>query len=310
MRNPTLAALPLCKLCKTGWPWTEESPQLPDKMDDGSPWPRISIVTPSYNQAEFIEETIRSVLLQGYPDMEYIIIDGGSTDGSIEIIKKYEPWLTYWISEQDRGQSHAINKGFKKASAQIYAFINSDDYYLPGALGSVAKNFNSNVGLWVGTTLQVGVDGVLRGERIAPSLDFDDVADWQKNWFRQPGCFFSNSVFEKVGGINEQLEYALDFDLWLSILLETNAKLIDDRLAVARNHPMMKTQNKGGRGFAEDQIVQIRHGMEHLAIREIDHLYQQVKSYENQFRLFISMTKFVRRSKDFILNKMRVKGWK
>jgi len=119
MRCPRLKDLPSPPHGKKGWPWTEETPPLPDTMPDGRPWPRISIVTPSYNQAEFIEETIRSVLLQGYPDIEYIIIDGGSTDGSVKIIKKYEPWLTYWVSEPDRGQSHAINKGMKRATGEI-----------------------------------------------------------------------------------------------------------------------------------------------------------------------------------------------
>ena len=106
----TLQDLPTPPEDKTGWPWTEQTEVFPDKMPDGSDWPRISIVTPSYNQGQFIEETIRSILLQGYPNLEYIIIDGGSNDNSVEIIKKYEHYLSYWISESDRGQSHAINK--------------------------------------------------------------------------------------------------------------------------------------------------------------------------------------------------------
>src|SRR5437763_13110939 len=105
MRCPTLKELPSPRGNRTGWPWMQEIQQLPERMADGKPWPKISIVTPSFNQGEFIEETIRSVLLQGYLNLEYIIIDGESTDSSVEVIKKYEPWLTYWVSEKDNGQA-------------------------------------------------------------------------------------------------------------------------------------------------------------------------------------------------------------
>src|SRR5436190_18724174 len=126
MRTPRLSEIPPPPPGKTGWPWNEETPP-PEIMPDDRALPRVSIITPSFNQGRFIEETIRSVLLQGYPNLEYIIIDGGSTDDSLEIIRKYDPWITLWVSEKDRGQSHAINKGLSKATGEILCWLNSDD---------------------------------------------------------------------------------------------------------------------------------------------------------------------------------------
>lgn len=159
---PQLAALPPPpeEVPYGFWPWQAEGevpglvkacgqkppeprPRHPDtpipRYSDTSFLPRITIVTPSYNQGEYLEATIRSVLEQEYPNLEYILIDGGSTDGSVEIIRKYEKWIDYWVSEPDRGQSHAINKGFERATGDIGNWLNSDDYYLPGALWAVAE---------------------------------------------------------------------------------------------------------------------------------------------------------------------------
>ena len=112
---------------KAGWPWADETPCLPDTMPDGSPWPRVSIVTPSYNQGQFIEETIRSVLLQGYPSLEYIVMDGGSTDGAEDIIRKYEPWLSYVHIGPDGGQAAAIADGFLQAMLSVMADMDATD---------------------------------------------------------------------------------------------------------------------------------------------------------------------------------------
>src|SRR5665811_68289 len=127
VRLPSLRNLPHPRSTKIGWPWTVEPQSLPAIRPDGSSWPPITIITPSYNQGQFIEETIRSVLLQGYPNLEYVIIDGGSSDGSLEVIQKYSPWLAHWVSEPDGGQSQAINKGFARAHGEVIAWLNSDD---------------------------------------------------------------------------------------------------------------------------------------------------------------------------------------
>ncbi|WP_461485736.1 glycosyltransferase family 2 protein, partial [Pedobacter sp.] len=121
--------------------WPYSNPVDPEIYKGRTDWPKISIVTPSYNQGQYIEETILSILNQNYPNLEYIIIDGGSTDHTVEIIKKYEDRITYWVSEKDNGQSHAINKGFEKATGEIFAYLNSDDCYYPNTFWEIANTY-------------------------------------------------------------------------------------------------------------------------------------------------------------------------
>jgi len=222
----TLQDLPTALEGKTGWPWTEQSEPLPDKMPDGSAWSRISIVTPSYNQGQFIEETIRSVLLQGYPNLEYIIIDGGSTDNSIEIIKKYEQHLTYWISESDRGQSHAINKGWGKCTGDYLAWVNSDDCYLPNVLNYLTKiSLSNNPDFVYGSSYYLGntieekqiIEGKgIRDFKLKNLLKFFYSVDYI---IPSQSVFIQKSMLERIGLLNEDLHYCMDLDLFTRILL-------------------------------------------------------------------------------------------
>lgn len=215
MRCPTLSELPPPPPGKTGWPWTEEGLKLPDTMPNGSAWPRVSVVTPSYNQGQFIEETIRSVLLQGYPDLEYIIIDGGSTDGSVDIIRKYEHQLAYWVSESDKGQSDAINKGWCHSRSDIIAWLNSDDTYMPGTLHRVSSAFITcpNVCMVYGSCNLTDEKGHIT--RNVPAREFDLNTLLLGNFIPQLTVFLRRHVIEKVGLLDTSLHYTMDYDLWL-----------------------------------------------------------------------------------------------
>jgi len=278
MRCPTLRELPAPAKHKTGWPWTEEGERLPDKMPDGRPWPKVNIVTPSYNQGQFIEETIRSVLLQGYPNLEYIIIDGGSTDNSVEIIKKYSPWLTYWVSEPDRGQSHAINKGFTKATGEIYAWLNSDDLLLPCAIRHVVDAWQENPSAvaWVGSCYCIAPDGQILSTVIPRKLDRDSLADW---WFQgrfyQPSCFFAAQACIKVGSLDENLYFALDLDLWLKLSSVGDFVAIPEFISAAILHKDAKTQAQRIGMHAETIAVQIKHGYREAAIKRLVFLVER-----------------------------------
>ncbi len=251
MRCPTLKELSPPPPNKTGWPWTEESPQLPDTMPDGSLWPRISIVTPSLNQGQFIEETIRSVLLQGYPNLEHIIIDGGSKDGSVEIIKKYEKWLVYWITEPDNGQSHAINKGLLKSTGIIFAWINSDDIYLNGTLKIVGQQHRANQNSIIAGDV-VNFDNHTGEEYIfhQKNITLEYVIKFWKVWvertqefasWHQPGLFFPANLIKEIGLLDETLLYSLDYDILCNLLTYCKVKYTSNILSKFRIHKDSKS---------------------------------------------------------------------
>ena len=251
MRCPTLSKLPDPPSGKTGWPWTEETQQLLKTKPNGQPWPRISIVTPSYNQGVFIEETIRSVLLQGYPDLEFIVMDGGSTDATIDLIKKYEPWLAYWISAKDRGQSDAINRGIERATGDIVAWINSDDMYLENALAHVGRAWQSNQTHWLAGKRKVGETlSSPATETLSPSAIrnyYDAASFWLVKErgllnFSQPEVFVSRYAWRTVGGLFEPLVYAMDYHLWCKLAANGfKPQPLDEELAFFRLQPNQKT---------------------------------------------------------------------
>ena len=247
MRCPTLKELPLPPSAKTGWPWTEGSPQLPDSMSDGLPWPKISIVTPSFNQGQFIEETIRSVLLQGYPDLEYFIIDGGSKDDSVDIIKKYEQWLAYWVSEPDRGQSHAINKGFARASGEIYAYLNSDDLYEPGCCHIVSQHFIKvcKPNLIIGKCIFFNKIGT---KSISNPVWPDELEEFLyplSLTFGQPSAFWSSNLYRFLVSFDETLNFCLDLDFFLRAGLKgIQPEMIPNILSRFRNYGDHKSRSQ------------------------------------------------------------------
>ena len=205
-----LADLPPPPAGKTGWPWTVETVS-DSARSDSRRWPKISLVTPSFNQGSFIEETIRSILLQGYPNLEYIVMDGGSTDETVEIIRKYEPWISFWVSAPDGGQVDALNRAFPKTTGEILNWVNSDDLLLPGALFTVAELFGLNAGI-----------DMVSGARLQRSVGTGTEqvwAPWLNQWpmiflgfplYPQECTFFSRKLWLAVGKFDENLDYAFD----------------------------------------------------------------------------------------------------
>jgi glycosyltransferase involved in cell wall biosynthesis len=212
-------------------------------------------VTPNYNGARYLEETIRSVLCQGYPNLEFLIIDGGSSDGSVDIIRKYEQRLTYWVSERDRGQSAAINKGFTRCTGEIVNWLCSDDILLPGALVRVAEVFLNNpesdvVAGQGRVTYTQGNHPVVIGGCTADTVALIPI----KNSVYQPACFYRRKLLVRTPPIDESYHYAMDFELWAYFHSQhARWRVVGDLLCQTR----VTGQNKcsiGGMAITEEMI--------------------------------------------------------
>jgi glycosyltransferase involved in cell wall biosynthesis len=220
--------------------------------------PLVTVVTPSYNMAGFLEQTIQSVLRQDYPHLEYIVMDGGSKDGTLDILRRYESRLSY-VSEPDGGQADAVNRGFARARGDIFAFLNADDTYLPGAVSSAVRHLadNPSVGVVYGEAYYIDEDGE-RLERY-PTRPFDASLLKRNCFICQPSTFMRRDVFEGVGGMNPDLHFALDYDLWIRIAQLTSMLKVDDYLANSRLHRDNKTLGQRGKIYREIMAVAASH---------------------------------------------------
>jgi glycosyltransferase involved in cell wall biosynthesis len=215
--------------------------------------PKLTVITPSFNQGAFIERTIRSVLDQGYPNLEYVIVDGGSTDETTEIIRRYEDRLAWWVSEPDDGQSHAINKGLAHTDGEIVAYLNSDDYFLPGAFETVVAGLGSSRRNWLaGGALDVEEGDPPKRLRVWRPKPPSYCEGWPagRHWWMlvpwhvpQPSSFWRRELFERFGSFRPDMHYAFDAEFMLRLAYEGELPelLPNDFLAVRSVHPEQKT---------------------------------------------------------------------
>ncbi len=243
------------------WPWVvPQGAPLPPTMPDGSPWPKITIVTPTYNQGHFIEETILSVIHQGYPNLEHILMDGKSTDDTMEVVDRYRDHFSVIVSEKDKGQSDAINQGFERATGDILTWLNSDDMLAPGTLAAAAIAFKTSGADFINGMAQVFREGKLVHQCITSCGDgpmpLMDMLDLENCWLTgqfwwQPDCFFTRDLWERAGShVRVDWYYSMDYELWLR-MAQAGAKVhsIGRPIVWFRTHDDQKTSEGEGSGF-------------------------------------------------------------
>ena len=263
-------------------------------------FPKISVITPSYNQAQYIEATINSVLRQSYPTLEYLVVDGGSTDGALDILRRYEGHLD-WLSEPDEGQAQAINKGFKRSTGEIITWLNSDDLQLPGALHRVAKFFEQHPDVTVvyGDYHLINSRGKVVLQKQEILFDYN-ILLYGLDYISQPTTFFRRCIFDQVGYLDENLHFGLDWEYWLRIASRGGQFVhIPYYLAATRWHTEAKTLVAPPQMYAEHQAIRERYWQKH---RFKSAQLQQLYSYglNKVYRLKRQLIKILtRRTLDF-----------
>lgn len=229
-----LGELPVPRPGQTGWPWTEET--NPSIYESEVNWPKLTIVSPSFQQGQFLEQTIRSVLVQNYPNLEYVVIDGGSTDESTKILEQYSPWISYWQSKPDAGQGQAINMGFSLATGEFRAWINSDDYYLKNVFHTVITAALRKRAQFIYGYLLNHYVNEKRFElvKVPPFIDYFIKIPA----LMQPSTFWVAAIHQPIW---EELHCSLDFELWLRMVKGKRKLLIKEALSVANVHEDAKT---------------------------------------------------------------------
>lgn len=264
-----------------GWPspLSLQKPPLPPNNvnGDSSPGLKISIVIPTLNQGNTIEDTIFSIINQNYPFYEIIVMDGGSNDATLDVLSRYRPYLAHVSSAPDKGQSQAINRGFQQATGDIFAWLNSDDYYLPGALAKVAETFSDP-----SVEFLVGAGDVISLEhkflRFIPEriLNREALLDWKNDrWIMQQCCFWTSALWQRVGGVDESLGLLMDYDLWFKFSSSCHPIALDQKLGIMRYYPEAKTVKFRSKTNQELAYVYAKHGL-------LDELKELVASLAEQ----------------------------
>jgi glycosyltransferase involved in cell wall biosynthesis len=250
-----------------GWPSPlslQDAPLPLSKIrGDTSSCLKISIVIPTLNQGDTIEDTICSIINQNYTNYEIIVMDGGSNDTTLDILNRYRPYLAHVTSAPDKGQSQAINRGFQRATGDIFAWLNSDDYYLPGALAKVVEIFSDpHVEFLVGAGDVISMDHkFLRfiPERI---LNREALIDWKNDrWILQQSCFWRSSLWHKVGGVDESLGLLMDYDLWFKFSSNCQPTALDQKLGIMRYYPDAKTVKFRSKTNQELAYIYAKYGL-------------------------------------------------